>query len=545
MFLSQPSYQRSFPDALMSTALRKRANFSEGSANHSEVDSRSLDFPSCHFLQKEQPYTLVKPGMSLQTSLVGNMSRTPAVNPGDRRQDNFTDNRQTFYVRVGIKYLAGIHATMTKRRKGKSANDLVYAYAVLAKSGKRVALSHPLGPYADSTSATNVRAFWSSSRNGEQTSGAVTKRQLHFSMSLQREIQREGASASSESENGCSYSPEVVDLIVGLKCGNEQIPLGTANLVVNGDECGQQQLDIALRPIESLSRQEQLNIQNRSKARRDSRKKGVITFKRHDRQYRLATNATLRVVLDIKAGMAGASKSSVWRGTDEASRATNSASLDGNPERIRALLSSPHNYLCPPDTSSLPDMSIVARPKSTPASLKMKSSDVRLDKGANAPLPRKTNKRVQPPIKYISRNRESISYTNSMISDLTVPISDLCAWSCLSLFSCGRSPEDPYDLESGLLLASHIANSSTDSRNQTPNRSGSPSQRELELFGTLQEDRDRNENLGSETELSSPLLDEETVDMTMETFEDLKVAHTTLTDYARKAGVDMDILLKN
>jgi hypothetical protein len=214
---------------------------------------------------------------------------------------------------------------LSKKKKKNQSNMLVVGYAALAKSGKQIALSQPFAPNLGEEKQKALKLLWAKPKGKiEAPTSSKTKRRLHFSLKLEQESDR-GTHADDDSFSAqTSYNPEVVKIVVGLKCGDETFPLGIANLVVNGKEASEQNIDMALRPINETSyadskQKSRLGIFGSGKKQQGS------SFSNHDQLYMLASNATLRVRVDVKEGISGECKTAVWGDGDDASYATNSS----------------------------------------------------------------------------------------------------------------------------------------------------------------------------------------------------------------------------
>lgn len=275
-----------------------------------------------------------------------------------------TTSRTIFHVRLSIGYMTGLtledkpptrslrggrssSSIIASHGGGFSPNHLVLGFVELEDSGKFTALSQPLLPnimkggnttrviWANpktSTQATTMTGIGSPHQrigDGLTSSSSKARRRLHFAVPLEREAVDSRVDQELDGRNDDDLStgsqipfvPEVVHLLVGLKCGKETIPLGVAKLVVNGRETMEQKMDLAIQPFQDTLAD---NI-NTSKHRRSLfgiRKKNKNYFTNGDHSYLLASNATLRVKADIKAGFAGQAKSEIW-GNDDSSFATN------------------------------------------------------------------------------------------------------------------------------------------------------------------------------------------------------------------------------
>jgi hypothetical protein len=208
---------------------------------------------------------------------------------------------------------------LAKRKKRDNHNLLVVGYAALAKSGKQIALSQPLLPNIGGSKPKSLKLCWANPRSsGEAGSNSKAKRRLHFSLQLERESDRASTADDDSIGSETSYNPEVVKVVIGLKCGDEKFPLGIANLVVNGKQAFDQKIDLAVRPVNEAST---LGQKSRLGIFGVGKKQGR-SFSNHDHAYIIASNATLRVKVDIQEGNPGQSKAAIWGEGDDASLAT-------------------------------------------------------------------------------------------------------------------------------------------------------------------------------------------------------------------------------
>jgi hypothetical protein len=214
-----------------------------------------------------------------------------------------------------------------KKKKRNSQNSLVVGYAELAKSKTQIAMSQPLIPnIGDDSKSNQQKVYWSKQRGGQAVVGK-TKRRLHFSLNLEKESDTPEITDDESVSSQLVYLPEVVKVVIGLKCGEEKIPLGVANLVVNGkDESLDQKIDLALRPMSEVPEFDTPKQLRSVLGIFGSRKQQGVSFTNDDYSYKLQPNATLRVRLDIRAGSSGQNKKTVWGNiSDDTSYTTNAS----------------------------------------------------------------------------------------------------------------------------------------------------------------------------------------------------------------------------
>eukprot|EP00934_Nitzschia_sp_Nitz4_P003691 Nitzschia sp. Nitz4//scaffold178_size73299//57215//59215//NITZ4_005716-RA/size73299-processed-gene-0.16-mRNA-1//1//CDS//3329539173//3681//frame0 len=480
------------------------------------------------------------------------LEQSPTSNPNT--------NRQTFYVRVCLGYLTGIKIEALKKKKNVS-NNLVVGYAALAKSGKRLVLSQPIGPGLEGRDQKSMRLYWGNRKGANQPpSSHVSKRRLHFSLKLEREVDQEHREEESLTSL-MSYNPEVVKIVIGLKCGDEKFPLGIANLVINGNEVVDQKVDMSLRPINETSFED---IKQKQKIRLGlfggSKKKDVITFKDHDQQYKLLGNATLRVRLDIKPGEPGENKAEVWGEGDDASYITNfSQGTSGSLSRGPAQANRSYHSDLEKEREQIRQMEI--------RNPHIISSD---------PMQNLQMEASNLPLKYIvvRRHHGTSSDGRSCASSLTMPSPTLCEALCMSLNIWGDTdpPEAPYApknrLASSFSFDDDQRMQGKPGNSETSRSSGSGSgtdyTRSTNPSVSTDEEPSRDSHVADETRTERTQRDRavqgrkpaprsfpkeegsaaaDTVDITVETYEDLKDAQATLLRYANKVGMKMDDLL--
>ena len=236
-----------------------------------------------------------------------------------QRQKHEYNSRTAFHVRLSIGYMTGLKIDKIEKRNKQqpSNNRITVGFVELASSGRYTALSQPLLINVEEKAKT-MKILWANQRGGEEISKSKSRRRLHFSLLLEKESNTYDARDDSNDDSTlCSnstYVPEVVKLLVGLKCGDERIPLGIASIVVNGRETNEQKMDLRLHPVSGPS--------TGTKTKRGIfGKKQRCSFTNGDLTYKLASNATLRVKADIKTAYPDQDGAEIW-GNDEASYTT-------------------------------------------------------------------------------------------------------------------------------------------------------------------------------------------------------------------------------
>ena len=239
----------------------------------------------------------------------------PNSNTTFKQRDVYT-SRTTFHVRLSIGYMTGLKIDkIAKRAKQPTNNRITVGFVKLASSGKYTALSQPLLTNVDEKAKT-TKILWSNQRGGEEISKSKSRRTLHFSLQLEKEDSPMDMRDDNDDSlcSQASFEPEVVQLLIGLKCGDERLPLGIAEFVVNGRETVEQKMDLEVLPAPGLP--------SGPKAKRGIfGKKQRSSFTNGDMTYRLAPNATLRVKADIRTGYTGQDGAEIWD-SDESSYVT-------------------------------------------------------------------------------------------------------------------------------------------------------------------------------------------------------------------------------
>eukprot|EP00980_Cylindrotheca_fusiformis_P003305 scaffold743_cov117-Cylindrotheca_fusiformis.AAC.24 len=201
----------------------------------------------------------------------------------------------TFYVRVSLASLSGIKVCRNARRKRKSTDNFqISGYASLAKTGNQIAISRPISPDFGEPHSKSSKIIWVASCGNEKNKCG---KHLHFLLQLHRDCLVDDNARDDNSVNSqCSFQPKVVKIVVGLKCGDEKLPLGIANLVVNGMTGSGTMLDLAMHPVENDSSDKALR-QNKQRLSLFGSKKQGVSFS-DDCWYSLSSNATLRLSID-------------------------------------------------------------------------------------------------------------------------------------------------------------------------------------------------------------------------------------------------------
>jgi hypothetical protein len=484
--------------------------------------------------------------------------------PSTRRlqlKEDISTIQTIFHVRLSIGYMTGLKMEKVAKWTRNPNHSLVVGFVELASSGKYTALSQPLLPNAGEGKSAATKILWANPKAGKGAS--KSRRRLHFSLQLDRLCDLASDDDDDSLGSQALYSPEVVKLLVGLKCGDERLNLGVARFVVNGRETVEQKMDIAVQPSPSLA-------SSTKTKRRIFGKKQRSSFTHGDHAYTLATNAKLRVKADIKTGLPGQDGAAVWAsGHDDSSYLTNwtydtgsvtpSAPLVTVQQGIQMMLSAPSQLGSPSSSSRAHvegiDTGITYPLPTNPGSLHCQSKSTGPDLDDSTSI-REANRVVQAPVQFVSLRSPTdvISYT----SGITAPESGCDAWwftkSCIPVL-CGDGLERPkerhrfvtksFSFESSQKIGTSDILAKTISVSTASSTDSSTAMGE-DLQGTLiQIKKDMHADLPGQIGDPREMADDEveTLDVTVETYNDLIDARETLMRYAIKVGVDMGDLL--
>lgn len=214
----------------------------------------------------------------------------------------------SFHVRLSIGKMNGLKIDETLKRVKDSKNrGITVGFVQLMGSGKYSAMSKPL--LIDVEEATErTRSICWTHQLDEESSKSKSRRCLHFSLSLKNERSDchsyEGTHDNDDSSVDL-YKPEVVKLLVGLKCGDERLPLGIVRFVVNGKEVIDQHMDLTVVPVTDPA------AGYKSK-RGMLGKKYHTSFQNGKFDFSIARNAKLRIKADVKVGYPGQNGEEIW-----------------------------------------------------------------------------------------------------------------------------------------------------------------------------------------------------------------------------------------
>ena len=220
----------------------------------------------------------------------------------------------TFHVRISIGQMTGLKIDeLLKRTKPSSNNRIVVGFVELLSSGKYTALSQPLLLNLEEIETTRT-ILWATQHNGEEASKSKSRRCLHFSLSLERENGDCDSFEDIDDGSVYSYTPEIVKLLVGLKCGDERLPLGVAKFVVNGREAVEQNMDLIVLPVTDIAA-------GWKKKRGIFGKKNRTSFTNGNLSFTITPSAKLRIKADVKIAYPGQNGAEIW-GDEECSYAS-------------------------------------------------------------------------------------------------------------------------------------------------------------------------------------------------------------------------------
>ncbi len=331
------------------------------------------------FISPVKQPTQVLPPMTPSSSAKANALKEARSSPGFRNFGKskapvnglVVRDGKLCHVRVTLAFLTGVtaerlpeyqhlpHGKQTVSQTSKptflstaTSEDLVpMGFAMLSQGDGTIALSHAMKPFdfaanvprqtliwtenADAMSATNTANGDDNETQGDhddnesQLTHSAGQRRLYFQVSLNREgdssvptepnpdVPDDATATEMLKEVAANYSPELVQILVGLKKGEDQIlPLGVATLVVSGREVSGQHVDLPVRLLTAAERETYTSDSPDKKKKKSptfrlfggSKRAEVAaasqaSFKNEHHFYSLAPNATLRVRLDVRSGI--------------------------------------------------------------------------------------------------------------------------------------------------------------------------------------------------------------------------------------------------
>jgi hypothetical protein len=463
---------------------------------------------------------------------------------------NSLEQGTTFYVRVSLGSLTGMKVSRNSKKKNKTTdNFLITGYASLASTGNQIAVSQPFAPDLEELYSKSSKLTWATSGD-EKTRG---RRQLYFSLKLHEEsLKEENTRDDTSVKSQCSYLPKVVKIVIGLMSGEEKMPLGIANLVVNGKAGKSNKLDLAMRPMDDSSDKKRLGIFGSSK-------KQGISFS-DDCWYSLSSNATLGVTVDTTTGKVGETKREIWgedgdsmtgsRSTRESRTGQESseiASLDVNTKREPRTGPESSGIPAPDINTNRPESSETPSPdvNTSPESSDTPSPDVNTNREPDhtpeefmyptIPSPRKTQSRNMSmtsiplasfPLEYVTvtstgskSSTSDLSSRRSVLYGMPCEMTSTMVTSCFGGLCGNRDTlvEEPEEVEFNKL--GHEINGGFH----------------------IMEDTRKHKLAGKQAVTDIP--DATSLDIAGDSYEDLKDAQETLRRYAKKAGIDIEDIL--
>lgn len=357
----------------------------------------------------------------------------PESNISSQQKDALTSNA-SFHVRISIGYMTGLEIDkIVKRTKQPTNNRITVGFVELASSGKYTALSQPLLTNVEEEEAKMTTILWANRLHGDEVS--ESRRILHFSLLLDRKIS-ELDSRNDTDDNSvrsrASFVPEVVKLLVGLKCGDERIPLGIAEFVVNGREIFEQKTELIVLPVSAG-----LAIGSKTK-RGIFGKKQRSSFTNGESAFKLIPNAKLHVKADVKIGYPDQDGAEIWGNEDSSYTSATEWAFDSG-----AAFSSGNG---PPPThglsfSTIKIPSVKREHRKAPSNMSFKKQSQNVDKKYNPihtslciPKNNKQQKVNEVPMKYVF-----VASSNEQVSKMSDMTRAGCSksWSCAPLLCCG------------------------------------------------------------------------------------------------------------
>jgi hypothetical protein len=457
---------------------------------------------------------------------------------------------------------------ISKWTRQASNRHIIVGFVELASSGKYTALSQPLLTNIGDGQTRISKILWANPRGGKDAS--KLRRRLHFSLQLERELPLDARGDQRDDDSFTSlgsYSPEVVKLLVGLKCGDEKLVLGTAKLVINGRETVEQKMDLIVHPVAGVAS---------GKAKRSlfGKRQPKNCFTNGDHSFKVTPNATLRVKADIRTGHPGQDGASVW-GKDDSSYTTAWTYDTSTPNPLtphggsfNGTMADPTSFGIMPSHSNHNELIDEHRANRETSGAKDSSlfgeSPTAMQYDPAASLQPKVIHTVPPVPMVALRKKEDKSYMSGLTGPEVGCNGNWWSNACTNML-CGEV-DDPRRGCRGLIAKSFSFDtmsqrlSDIQVSSDTSSTDSSSTEQGEDLKGTLIHIRNDEEfppnNEIKQRQIKKTVKPEqrdteerdteehvETLDVTVETYNDLKDAQETLMRYANKVGVNMDQLL--
>lgn len=407
---------------------------------------------------------------------------------------NKVGSGENFYVRVTLDSLTGITIQKGPKRKTKEYNSpIITGYASLLSSGHQVAVSKPFSVDHESS---NSKLLWADVE-GERSRD---KRQLHFSLQLQREVSNSRDDDNDSPE--CKYHPKIVKLVIGLKCQDTMIPLGIASLVVTGKTALGEDIDLVMQSMEEMKdkRNKQLVPFFGS-----NKPEGISFF--DDYFFSLSPDAILRANVDTKTDEIGKTKRQVWGDVDRhiVEKRSEVEETRVNPE---STVTRPQLVQTKREPDHVPEEFMIPTPAS-PRSRRLKNQN-----------------QAVPPIEFIDYTAGANSITSEISSRRSImehpcEMTSNLVSSCFGGF-CGNTDTVEDEVNELKLSEDRYNPTSPETSPFVQKPLDSSSQASQEMLGT--------------SHFSS-------FEIAEKSYEDLRDAQETLRRYAKKTGIDVEDIL--
>ncbi|KAG7353707.1 hypothetical protein IV203_003062 [Nitzschia inconspicua] len=469
--------------------------------------------------------------------------------------------RNVFHVRLSIGYMTGLEMEkIAKWTRQPSNRHIVVGFVELASSGKYTALSQPLLSNIGDGPARVSKILWANPRGGRDIS--KLRRRLHFSLQLERELPFDAREDQRDDDSFTSlgsYSPEVVKLLVGLKCGDERLDLGFAKLVINGRETVEQKMDLIVQPAAGTS-------MTKNKRGLFGKKQCKNCFTNGDHSFKITPNAILRVKADIRAGLPGQDGASIW-GKDDSSYTTawtydTSTSFPMSPHAgsySGAMVNSSSFGMMPPRSYGIAhtkEKHILAEKAGHKDSSLFGESPTAMQYDPTATVQPRVIHTV-PPISVVTlQKKEDKSYMSGLTGPEVGCSGNWWSKGCTSILcgdveypnrGCRGLVAKSFSFDNISQRLSDDIQASSDSTS-TDDSSTEPAKDFKGAFVKIRNDADIATAQPKERTKTRPIHHDtkervETLDVTIETYNDLKDAQETLMRYANRVGKNMDQLL--
>jgi hypothetical protein len=261
-----------------------------------------------------------------------------------KKKDDIRDGK-LFHIRVTIGYLTALRTTELPGVES-SNQQIVSAYASFAPTEEDrgeydFATSLPLAP-----NMTRQGVKWP-----KGTDVKTSKRRLYHSLILRKSTAMLGSSP---------FSPELVNIFVGLKRGDESISVGMATLVLTGEPEMNRKIDLPVRrfTVANKSKAEDRDESNRKsrsgiknffskrheKAPASPKKNRPNTFNGDNKRYTFEKNAVIQVKVNVMEGVYQTNGPGLWGDLEDDEESFGPVPVIDIPEECTAELTDRYDH---------------------------------------------------------------------------------------------------------------------------------------------------------------------------------------------------------